>query len=201
MWEHFEDRKETGATCKMPGCPWPEDKFSLCLQHLFETGRARHCAQCGKLFVCPDGHYKRRKYCSRRCLLIVLARRNRRVPLNPILLERLYVGEGKSLEAVGRRFGVSESAVQRCLAKLGIARRPRGGARIEGCSEARCSRPSFRPGNPNYHTGRRCRFHFLLLHARANGVSRRRAKQTVGAGFKPARPVGQQRQTTERNGK
>ena len=117
--------------CKMPGCPWPQERFGLCLQHLFQTGRANHCAQCGHLFVCPDGHYRRQKYCSKRCVIIMLAQRRRRVPLNPTLLQELYIAENKNLREIGRRFGVAESNVNRALVKLGIERRARGRVRAQ----------------------------------------------------------------------
>jgi len=168
----------TGTTCKMPGCPWPEAKFGLCLQHLFEMGRAKHCAQCRHLFICPDGHYHRQKYCGRVCVHRMLARRRRRVPLDPAALVRLYVEQGKSLEEMAREFGASESNVQRALAKLEIPRRLRGWKRAAHCPELGCPRPPFRSGNPQYHTGRTCRFHFLLRHARQNHLWRLRSRHT-----------------------
>jgi AraC-like DNA-binding protein len=108
----------------------------------------------------------------------MLARRRRRVPLDPAALVRLYVEQGKSLEEMAREFGASESNVQRALARLEIARRARGWKREALCPEPGCSRPAFRPGNRSYHTGRRCRFHHLLHHARQNHLSRLRSRHT-----------------------
>jgi len=118
-----------------------------------------------------------RRFCSGRCHLESQRDKRRKLPINPLIVIRLY-RSGLSTTELSQQFGVAPRDISKYLKKHGEPRRKKGRQGATTCKIADCGKPPHKirhAGNGSRY-GTLCRWHWRLHRASLSRVYGRKIR-------------------------